>query len=59
MFLENVTDPRLLKQIARETGAKIGGTLYSDALTEPNGDAPSYIDLIRHNLKQLAGALMS
>ena len=59
VFLENVTDPRLVKQIASETGAKIGGTLYSDALTDPNGDAPSYIDLIRHNLKQLAGALMS
>lgn len=59
VFLENVTDPRLLTQISSETGAKIGGTLYSDALTEPQGDAPSYIDLIRHNLKQLAGALMS
>jgi zinc/manganese transport system substrate-binding protein len=59
IFLENVTDPRLLKQIASETGAKIGGTLYSDALTDENGDAPTYIDLIRHNLKQLAGALSS
>ena len=59
VFLENVTDPRLLTQISRETGAKIGGTLYSDALTEPNGDAPGYVELIRHNLKQLAGALMS
>jgi zinc/manganese transport system substrate-binding protein len=55
--MENVTDPRLLKQIAKETGAKIGGTLYSDALTDENGDAPTYIDLIRHNLKQLAEAL--
>ena len=59
VFLENVTDPRLVKQIASETGAKIGGTLYSDALTGPTGVAPNYIDLIRHNLKQLAGALMS
>jgi zinc/manganese transport system substrate-binding protein len=57
VFMENVTDPRLLKQIAKETGAKIGGTLYSDALTDENGDAPTYIDLIRHNLKQLAEAL--
>ncbi len=57
IFMENVTDPRLLKQIANETGAKIGGTLYSDALTDESGDAPTYIDLIRHNLKQLAGAL--
>jgi zinc/manganese transport system substrate-binding protein len=57
VFLENVTDPRLIKQIAAETGAKIGGTLYSDALTDAKGDATSYIELIRHNLKELAGAL--
>src|SRR5262249_56532468 len=37
VFLENVTDPRLVEQIARETGAKIGGTLYSDALTDDKG----------------------
>jgi zinc/manganese transport system substrate-binding protein len=59
VFMENVTDPRLLKQIASETGAKIGGTLYSDALTDERGDAPTYIDMIRHNLKQLAQALSS
>ena len=59
VFLENVTDPRLVQQIARETGAKIGGTLYSDALTDAKGDATTYIDLIRHNLKQLAAALES
>jgi zinc/manganese transport system substrate-binding protein len=58
VFLENVTDPRLVKQIASETGAKIGGTLYSDALTDDQGGATTYIDLIRHNLKQLAGALV-
>jgi zinc/manganese transport system substrate-binding protein len=57
VFLENVTDPRLVRQIASETGAKIGGTLYSDALTDVKGDATAYIELIRHNLKQLAGAL--
>jgi zinc/manganese transport system substrate-binding protein len=59
VFLENVTDPRLVQQIARETGAKIGGTLYSDALTDAKGDATTYVDLIRHNLKQLAAALES
>ena len=59
MFLENVTDPRLLKQIADETGAKIGGTLYSDALTDEKGRAPTYIDLIRHNIRTLSAALMS
>jgi zinc/manganese transport system substrate-binding protein len=59
MFLENVTDSRLIEQIAKETGAKVGGILFSDALTDSSGDAPTYIDLIRHNLKQLAGALLS
>ena len=57
VFLENVTDPRLVTLIARETGTRIGGTLYSDALTDATGAAPSYIDLIRHNVRQLAVAL--
>jgi len=59
VFLENVTDPRLLKRIGEESGAKIGGTLYSDALTDGNGPAPTYIDMMRHNVRQLATALMS
>jgi zinc/manganese transport system substrate-binding protein len=57
IFLENVSDPRLLKRISDETGARIGGTLHSDALTDEKGPAPTYVDLIRHNLKQLAAAL--
>ncbi len=57
LFLENVVDPRLLQQIARETGARIGGTLYSDALTGPDGPAPNYIELMRHNLRALAAAM--
>ena len=59
VFLENVTEPRLLKRIAEESGAKIGGTLYSDALTDAKGEAPTYIDMMRHNVRQLATALMS
>jgi zinc/manganese transport system substrate-binding protein len=58
VFLENVTDDRLLKRIGAESGARIGGTLYSDALTGEKGAAPSYIDMMRHNVKQLADALM-
>ncbi|MBI3434982.1 MAG: zinc ABC transporter substrate-binding protein [Proteobacteria bacterium] len=58
VFLENVTDQRLLDQIARETGARIGGTLYSDALTGADGQAPTYIDMILHNVRQLAVALV-
>ena len=59
VFLENVTDHRLLDQIARETGAKIGGTLYSDALSGPDGPAPTYLDMFRHNVGTLAAALSS
>jgi len=58
VFLENVTDPRLMQRIAQETGARIGGKLYSDALTEANGDAPEYISLMRHNIRQISAALM-
>jgi len=58
VFLENISDPRLLKRIADETGAKLGGTLYSDALTDEKGDAPTYIDLIRHNITTLSAALI-
>jgi zinc/manganese transport system substrate-binding protein len=59
VFLENVTDKRLLERIGAESGARIGGTLYSDALTDEKGVAPTYLDMMRHNVKQLAAALTS
>jgi zinc/manganese transport system substrate-binding protein len=57
IFLENVVDPRLAQRIAAETGAKIGGTLYSDALSGMGGPAPTYVQMMRHNVKQLTAAL--
>lgn len=57
VFLENISDPRLIEQIARETGARIGGTLYSDALSPPDGPAATYLTMMRHNVGQLAVAL--
>src|SRR5580692_4694574 len=57
VFLENISDPRLIQRIAAETGARIGGTLYSDSLTGEKGDAPTYIELVRHNIKALTRAL--
>jgi zinc/manganese transport system substrate-binding protein len=59
VFIENITDRRLLDQIARESGAKIGGTLYSDALSGPDGPAPTYLDMFRHNISTLTAALSS
>jgi len=57
VFLENLSDDRLIARIAAETGAKAGGILYSDTLTDEKGPAPTYIDLIRHNIKALTSAL--
>jgi zinc/manganese transport system substrate-binding protein len=57
VFLENISDPRLIRRISAETGARIGGTLYSDSLTGEKGDAPTYIDMVRHNIKALTSAL--
>jgi zinc/manganese transport system substrate-binding protein len=57
VFLENISDPRLMQRIAAESGARIGGTLYSDSLTDEKGEAPTYIDMVRHNIKALTSAL--
>src|ERR1700716_4226299 len=46
VFLENMSDDRLIGRIAAESGAKLGGTLYSDALTGEKGDAPTYIAMV-------------
>jgi zinc/manganese transport system substrate-binding protein len=59
VFLENVTDARLIQRIAQESGARIGGRLFSDALTDANGAAPTYIDMMRYNVKTLTAALTS
>jgi zinc/manganese transport system substrate-binding protein len=57
VFLENISDDRLMRRISAETGARVGGTLYSDALTDEKGVAPTYIDMVRHNIKALTSAL--
>jgi zinc/manganese transport system substrate-binding protein len=57
VFMENITDPRLMREIARETGAAMGGTLYSDALSAPGGPAASYLEMMRHNVRELTKAL--
>ena len=57
IFVENMTNPKIAEQIARESGAKVGGTLFSDALSDEKGPAPTYIAMIRHNAKMLVEAL--
>jgi len=53
LFLENISDPRLMGEIARETGARLGPPLYSDALSGPDGPAPTYIRMIEYNTATL------
>jgi zinc/manganese transport system substrate-binding protein len=57
VFLENVSDPRLMNRIASETGARVGARVFSDALSEPDGPAPTYLDMIRNNLRAFEAAL--
>jgi zinc/manganese transport system substrate-binding protein len=58
LFMENIADPRLIQRIAEETGARIGGTLYSDALSLPDGPAGTYIAMMRNNVSVLTRALL-
>lgn len=57
LFVENISDPRLVERIAREAGARVGGTLYSDALSPPGTRADSYLKLMTHNADTLLAAL--
>ncbi|MGK9262929.1 metal ABC transporter substrate-binding protein [Sinorhizobium meliloti] len=58
IFLENITNPRLIEQISTETGIKIGGTLYSDALSKSDGPAATYIDMFRYNVNTMKAAIL-
>ena len=57
LFVENMSDPRLVQQIADETGVTLGGELYADALSSPDGPAATYLDMFRHNLGLLIPAM--
>ena len=57
IFAENISDTRLIERIAEEAGMPVSGTLYSDALSAPDGNAPSYLAMMRHNARRIAAAL--
>jgi zinc/manganese transport system substrate-binding protein len=60
LFLDSITDPRAMQRISKETGAVIGGTLYGDALSKPDGEAGTYIEMIRHDVSAMkAGMLLN
>lgn len=57
VFIESMSNPRLIEQIAQETGATLGGELFADALSPPDGPAPTYLAMMRHNIGTIAAAL--
>lgn len=57
LFVESISDPRLIEAIAKDTGVSVGGTLYSDALSDAGGPAATYIDMMRYNARTLVEAL--
>jgi zinc/manganese transport system substrate-binding protein len=57
VFIENMTSPRMAQMLARETGATLGGTVYSDALSSAGGPAPTYLDMLRHNTELFVAAM--
>jgi zinc/manganese transport system substrate-binding protein len=59
LFVENITDRRSIERIAQETGARVGGTLYSDALSPPGASADTYLRMYAHNVKSIAAALQA
>jgi len=58
VFLENMTNPRLIEQLGKDAGATVGGTLYSDALSGPNGSAPHYLDMFDNNVPKMKAAML-
>lgn len=57
IFIENTANPKLIQQIADDSGAEIGGKLYSDSLSEPNGKASSYVGMFQNNVSLMKAAM--
>ena len=58
LFVENMTNPGMVEQIARESGAVVGARLYSDALSAPDGPAATYEAMMRHNVTALVAGML-
>ncbi|PKU22629.1 metal ABC transporter substrate-binding protein [Telmatospirillum siberiense] len=57
LFIESMSDPRLIRQLARESGAVVGGTLYSDTLSKEGGPADTYLKMFRNNVPAMVEAM--
>lgn len=57
IFVENMSNPKLIAQLGKDAGATLGGTLYSDALSGPTEPGSSYLKLMQHNVTQLLAGM--
>ena len=57
IFMENMSNPKLLQQISEEAGVSLGVKLYADALSQADGPAPTYLRLMRYNIEQILAQL--
>lgn len=57
VFVENMSNPKLLAQLSKDAGVTIGPALYVDALSKAGGPAGSYLKLMRHNVTQLLAGM--
>ncbi len=57
IFIENISNSRLMNQLAKDTGITIGGVLYSDSLSDTTGEASTYVDMMRHNTRLMQAAI--
>jgi len=57
VFVENMSNPKLIAQLSKDAGVSVGATLYSDALSQANGPAPTYLKMMNHNVTQLLAGM--
>lgn len=59
VFCESTVNTKIQHQVADETGARYGGTLYVDSLSDSDGPVPTYLDLLRHDARTIVRGLSS
>ena len=58
VFIESTINPKLLKQLAKDNDIVVGGELYADSIGDEDSDAPTYIDMLKHNTDTITKGLM-
>jgi zinc/manganese transport system substrate-binding protein len=57
VFVENMSNPKLIAQLSKDTGATVGASLYADALSSADKPGATYLQMMRHNVTQLVAGM--